>query len=39
VALTGRTVSPPIDEVMEALGKAEVIRRIEKAVETIGRQR
>jgi len=39
VALTGRTVSPPIDEVMEALGKAEVIRRIEKAIETIGRQR
>jgi len=38
VALTGKAVSPPIDEVMEALGKTEVIRRIEKAIETIGRQ-
>ncbi len=38
VALTGKTVSPPIDEVMEALGKTEVIRRLEKAIETIGRQ-
>jgi glutamyl/glutaminyl-tRNA synthetase len=39
VALTGKAVSPPIDDVMEALGKTEVIRRIEKAIETIGRQR
>ena len=38
VALTGRTVSPPIDEVMEALGKAEVIRRIEKAIEYVERR-
>jgi glutamyl-tRNA synthetase len=38
VALTGKAVSPPIDEVMEALGKTEVLRRIEKAIETIGRQ-
>jgi len=38
VALTGKAVSPPIDEVMEALGKTEVVRRIEKAIETIGRQ-
>ena len=29
VALTGKTVSPPIDEVMEALGKEEVIQRLE----------
>jgi glutamyl/glutaminyl-tRNA synthetase len=35
VALTGKTVSPPIDEVMDALGKAEVIRRIEKAIQYI----
>ena len=35
VALTGKAVSPPIDEVMEALGKTEVVRRIEKAIETI----
>jgi glutamyl-tRNA synthetase len=35
VALTGRTVSPPIDEVMEVLGKAEVIQRIQRAIEYI----
>jgi glutamyl-tRNA synthetase len=35
VALTGRTVSPPIDEVIEVLGKGEVIKRIEKAIEYI----
>jgi glutamyl-tRNA synthetase len=35
VALTGRTISPPIDEVMEVLGKGEVIKRIEKAIEYI----
>jgi glutamyl-tRNA synthetase len=35
VALTGRTVSPPIDEVIEALGKGEVIRRLHKAIEYI----
>jgi glutamyl-tRNA synthetase len=38
VALTGKTVSPPIDEVMEALGKAEVIKRLERAIEYIERQ-
>ncbi len=37
VALTGRAVSPPIDEVMEALGKERVIRRLKKAMEYIGR--
>ena len=36
VALTGRTVSPPIDEVMEVLGKKEVIKRLEKAIRRIG---
>jgi len=35
VALTGRTVSPPIDEVMEALGKTKVIERLQKAIEYI----
>jgi glutamyl-tRNA synthetase len=35
VALTGRTVSPPIDEVMEALGKERVIQRLKKAMEYI----
>jgi len=37
VALTGRTVSPPIDEVMEALGKTEVIKRLRRAIEYIQR--
>jgi glutamyl-tRNA synthetase len=35
VALTGRTVSPPIDEVIEVLGKERVIRRLQKAIEYI----
>jgi len=35
VALTGRTVSPPIDEVMEVLGKEKVIKRLQRAVEYI----
>jgi len=35
VALTGRTVSPPIDEVMEVLGKTEVIKRLHRAIEYI----
>ena len=36
VALTGRSVSPPIDEVMEVLGKERVIERLKKAIEKIG---
>jgi glutamyl-tRNA synthetase len=36
VALTGKTVSPPINEVMEALGKTEVIKRLQRAIEKIG---
>jgi glutamyl-tRNA synthetase len=36
VALTGRTVSPPIDEVMDVLGKERVIQRLQKAIEKIG---
>ena len=35
VALTGKTVSPPIDEVIEALGKEEVIQRLRRAIEYI----
>ena len=35
VALTGRTVSPPIDEVMEVLGKEKVIQRLRKAIQYI----
>ncbi len=37
VALTGRIVSPPIDEVMEVLGKDGVIRRLQRAIEYIKR--
>ena len=39
VALTGRTVSPPIDEVMEVLGKTEVIKRLHRAIEYIEKAR
>jgi len=35
VALTGRTVSPPIDEVMEVLGKEAVIKRLNWAIHYI----
>jgi glutamyl-tRNA synthetase len=35
VALTGRTASPPIDEVMEILGKERVVRRLRAAIEYI----
>ena len=35
VALTGKTVSPGIDEVMITLGKERVIKRLEKALEYI----
>ena len=38
VALTGKTASPPIDEVMEALGKEKVIERIKRAIEYIEKQ-
>jgi len=38
VALTGRTVSPPIDEVMEVLGKGKVIQRLQRAIEYIAKQ-
>jgi glutamyl-tRNA synthetase len=39
VALTGKTVSPPIDEVMAALGKEEVIRRLQRAIEHINKMK
>ena len=35
VALTGKTVSPPIDEVMGILGKEVVIQRLQRAIEYI----
>jgi glutamyl-tRNA synthetase len=35
VALTGKTASPPIDEVMEALGREKVIQRLKRAKEYI----
>jgi len=35
VALTGKTASPPIDEVIEALGKEEVIQRLRRAIKYI----
>ncbi len=35
VALTGRTASPPLDEVMEILGKEKVMHRLRKAMEFI----
>jgi glutamyl-tRNA synthetase len=35
VALTGKTVSPPIDEVMETLGRERVIQRLKRAMEYI----
>ncbi|MCX5828433.1 MAG: glutamate--tRNA ligase, partial [Deltaproteobacteria bacterium] len=35
VALTGKTVSPGIDDVMITLGKERVVRRLEKAVAFI----
>ena len=35
VALTGKTVSPPIDEVMDALGQEKVIQRLEQAIDYI----
>jgi glutamyl-tRNA synthetase len=38
VALTGKTVSPPIDEVMGVLGKGEVIKRLQRAIEYIAKQ-
>ena len=35
VALTGKTVSPPIDEVIEVLGGTAVIKRLQRAIEYI----
>ena len=37
VALTGKTVSPPIDEVVEILGREVVIQRLQRAIEYIKR--
>ena len=35
VALTGKTVSPPIDEVMGILGSSTVTQRLRKAIDFI----
>jgi glutamyl-tRNA synthetase len=35
VALTGKTASPPIDEVIEILGRDEVIQRLRRAIKYI----
>ena len=35
VALTGKTVSPPIDEVVEILGKEKVLQRLQRAIDYI----
>ena len=35
VAATGRTVSPPLFETMEVLGKDEIVRRLRSAVERL----
>jgi glutamyl-tRNA synthetase len=39
VALTGRTISPGLFEVMEGVGKERVIRRLERALGYIGARR
>jgi glutamyl-tRNA synthetase len=39
IALTGRTTSPGLFEVMEAIGKEGVIKRLERALEYIGSNR
>jgi glutamyl-tRNA synthetase len=38
VALTGKTVSPPIDEVVEILGSSTVTQRLRKAIDFIERK-
>jgi len=38
VALTGKTVSPGIDDVMVTLGKEKVLQRLQQAVQFIGGQ-
>ncbi len=35
VALAGKAISPPIDDVIEALGKEEVIQRLRRAIKYI----
>ncbi|HSP29880.1 MAG TPA: hypothetical protein VLN74_15105 [Ilumatobacteraceae bacterium] len=36
VAVTGRSVGPPLFESMEVLGRDETLRRLSTAVETVG---
>ena len=37
VAVTGQTVSPPLFESMEILGKGKVLERVAKAIEILER--
>ena len=37
VAVTGRTVGPPLFESLVVLGRQEVLRRLEVALERVGR--
>ncbi len=37
VALTGKMASPPLDEVMEILGKEKVVQRIQSAIDHIAK--
>jgi len=39
VALTGKTISPGLFEVMEGIGRERVIKRLERALGYIGSQR
>ena len=36
VAMTGKTESPGIFEVLEILGKTKTLQRLERAIQTIG---
>ena len=36
VAVTGQTVSPPLFESMEIVGKEKVLERVQKAIEILG---
>ena len=35
VAITGRTVSPPLFESMEVLGRDETVQRVENAIQAL----
>ncbi|MEZ4635067.1 MAG: hypothetical protein R2856_08860 [Caldilineaceae bacterium] len=37
-AISGKKVSPPLFESLEALGRAEVLRRLDNAIQVLGRE-